>query len=49
MSRSKSKIKVTENKKNKTVLFGSRPLGRGPRVAFFKERSSGDLCAVYIS
>jgi len=34
---SRSKVKVTGDKKTKPcgILFGSRPLGRGPRVASF--------------
>ena len=33
----RSKVKVTGDKKTKKcgILFGSRPLGRGPRAAFF--------------
>ena len=41
----RSKVKVTEDKKTKKcgILFGSRPLGRGPRAKFFPGAVIGAL------
>ena len=41
--RSKVKDQGHRGQKNEKLrhFFGSRPLGRGPRAAFFRDRSSG--------
>jgi len=37
----RSRSPETKNDRPKVPFFGSRPLGRGPRAAFFRNRSSG--------
>jgi len=39
-SRPSSKVDGDKKTKKCGILFGSRPLGRGPRVAFFREQST---------